>query len=84
MDKIPSNIMRCNTPVKSWRDGKKFAVKACDKGVEKVIHYGAKGFEDFTMHKDLMRRKSFRARHRCDSDKPSKLTPRYWACEDLW
>jgi len=25
-------------------------------------------------------RKSFRARHKCDTDPPSKLTARYWSC----
>lgn len=28
-------------------------------------------------------RKSFRAMHKCDTAK-DKLTPRYWACKDLW
>ena len=27
------------------------------------------------------RRKSFRARHKCDSNPPSKLTARYWSCK---
>jgi hypothetical protein len=76
--------MKCNKPIKSWRKGKKFAVKACDKGEQKIVHYGALGFEDFTIHKNLKRLTNFRARHKCDKDKPNKLTPRYWACEDLW
>ena len=82
--KLLKSQMKCNMPVKSWRPGKKFAVKACSMGKEKLVHYGAVGFEDFTMHKDRKRRASFRARHRCDSNPPNKLTPRYWACEDLW
>lgn len=76
--------LECNVPVISWRKGKKRAVRACHKGKEKIVHYGAKGYEDFTIHKDLERRKNFRARHKCDSKPPNKLTPRYWACEDLW
>jgi hypothetical protein len=76
--------MRCNSPVKSWRPGKKFAVKACANGNEKLLHYGAVGFQDFTQHHDKKRRASFRARHKCDTNPPNKLTPRYWACEDLW
>ena len=74
----------CNKPVKSWRKGKKKVVLACFKGESKVIHYGAKGYSDFTIHKDKKRRDNFRKRHKCDSDKPNKLTARYWACEDLW
>jgi len=27
------------------------------------------------------RRKSFRARHGCDSRPPSKMTARYWSCK---
>jgi len=27
------------------------------------------------------RRKSFRARHKCDTNPPDKLTPRYWSCK---
>ena len=27
------------------------------------------------------RRKTFRARHRCDTSPPSKLTARYWSCK---
>jgi len=76
--------MKCNVPVKSWRVGKKFAVKACANGEEKILHYGAVGYEDYTMHKDKVRRANFRARHKCDTNKPNKLTPRYWACNDLW
>lgn len=77
-------MLKCNVPVKSWRKGKKFAVKACSYGKEKIIHYGAIGYQDYTQHKDLKRRASFRARHKCDTNPANKLTPRYWACEDLW
>jgi hypothetical protein len=35
-----------------------------------------------TIKKDQpARRKSFRARHKCDSSPPSKLTARYWSCK---
>ena len=27
------------------------------------------------------RRKSFRARHKCDTNPPNKLTARYWSCK---
>lgn len=73
-------------PFKSWREEKKKAVFVKDPktGKIKTIHYGAKGYSDYTIHKDKERRKRFRARHKCDTDKPSKLTARFWACEDLW
>ena len=28
------------------------------------------------------RRKSFRARHKCDSKPPSKMSARYWSCKN--
>ena len=64
----------------SWRKDKKKVVCVNNK----LIHFGAKGYEDFTQHKDKKRRKSFRARMRCDTDKPNKSSARYWACEELW
>ena len=76
-----------NTPWKSDKPGKKKQVCAVDKETGNVvnIHYGAVGYEDFTMHKDPARRKNFRARHGCDPvRKLNKGTARYWACQDLW
>lgn len=72
--------MPCNTPMPSWREGKKRAVKACQNGKERIIHYGAVGYGN---NYSTAARKSFRARHKCDSAH-DKLTARYWACEDLW
>jgi hypothetical protein len=74
--------MKCNKPTTSWRKGKKKAVLACDDGDEKVIHYGADGYDH---NYSYPAKKSFRARHKCDdAEKGSKLTARYWACKDLW
>lgn len=84
MKKTKAENLKCNVPAISWRKNKKRVVKACDNNIEKIIHYGAKGYSDYTKHQDKQRRKNFRARHECDTDKPSKLTARYWACEDLW
>jgi hypothetical protein len=63
----------------SWRPDKKKVVCVDNK----LIHFGQKGYKDFTQHKDESRKKSFRARHDCDNAK-DKTTPRYWACEYLW
>jgi hypothetical protein len=76
--------LKCNKPVPSWRKGKKFAVRACAEGKEKVLHFGASDFEDYTQHRDKKRRASFRARHKCDTNPGTKLEPRTWACEYLW
>lgn len=72
--------MACNRPTKSDRPGKKKMVKACSGGQEKLIHFGATGY-GHNYSKEA--RKSFRARHKCDSA-TDKLTPRYWACKHLW
>jgi len=72
--------MKCNSPVKSWRPGKKRAVKACSGGREKIIHFGATGYGH---NYSNAARRSFRARHRCSSAK-DKMSARYWACKKLW
>lgn len=72
--------MSCNRPVPSDRPGKKRMVKACSGGQEKLLHYGAKGYGH---NYSAAARKSFKARHGCDSA-TNKLTPKYWACNNLW
>lgn len=72
--------LACNKPTKSTKKGKKKMVKACKDNDEKLIHYGAKGYKH-NYSKDA--KKSFRARHKCDTAK-DKLSARYWACKDLW
>lgn len=72
--------MRCNQPTASNRPGKKKMVKACSGGEEKLLHFGAKGYGH---NYSPEARKSFKARHKCDSA-TDKLTPRYWACKYLW
>ena len=72
--------MACNKPQKSWRKGKKRVVKACSKGREKLIHYGAVGYGH---NYSTAARRSFRSRHNCSSA-TDILTARHWACKDLW
>lgn len=81
--KLSKDEMKCNKPVKSWRAGKKYAVKACSGGEEKLLHFGAIGYEDYLQHKDKERRASFKARHKC-SEQKDKLTAAYWACNYNW
>jgi hypothetical protein len=72
--------MKCNVPQKSDRAGKKRMVKVCSGGQEKLIHFGASGYGH---NYSSAARKSFKARHKCDTAK-DKLTARYWACKNLW
>lgn len=72
--------MACNRPVPSDRPGKKKMVKGCANGQEKLLHFGAEGYGN---NYSAAARKSFKARHSCDTAN-DKLTPRYWACKNLW
>lgn len=72
--------MKCNKVVKSDRPKKKKMVKACKGGQEKIVHFG---HTDYGHNYSAKARKSFRARHKCDTAK-DKFTPRYWACKALW
>lgn len=72
--------MKCNRVVASDRPGKKRMVLACANGQEKLLHFGAKGYSH---NYSAAARSSFKARHKC-SEATNKLTPRYWACKNLW
>lgn len=72
--------MKCNTPQKSDRKGKKRMVKACEDGKEKLLHYGDSNYKH-NYSKEA--KENFRARHNCDEDK-KLLSKSYWACRDLW
>ena len=72
--------MKCNSPVSSDRAGKKMMVKACSNGKESLVHFGADGYGH---NYSAGARKSFKARHKCDSTS-DKMTARYWACKYLW
>ena len=70
--------MKCNSPKRQVQGGKKFVVKACKGGIEKIIRYGD---ANMTIKKNNPKnRKSFRARHKCDTKK-SVLTAGYWSCK---
>tara|TARA_A100001515_G_scaffold139607_1_gene134452 strand:- start:621 stop:860 length:240 start_codon:yes stop_codon:yes gene_type:complete len=70
--------MKCNSPKRQVQGGKKFVVKACVGGKEKIIRFGD---ANMTIKKsNPARRKSFRARHKC-ATATSKMTARYWSCK---
>jgi hypothetical protein len=76
---IDKSKMKCNKPRRTPDGPKKFVVKACEGGTEKIIRYGDPKMR--IKKSSPKRRKSFRARHKCDSN-PSKLTARYWSCRN--
>lgn len=83
-EKSAKDKMKCNSPrrIRKGEAGhgkKKFVVKACDGGTEKIIRYGDAGLK--IKRKQKGRRKNFRARHNCDNP-GSKLKARYWSCKN--
>ena len=59
---------------------KKFVVVAKQGDKIKTIRFGDAKMKIKKNQTD--RRKSFRARHKCDTNPPSKLTARYWSCKN--
>ena len=57
---------------------KKFVVLASEGGKTKTIRFGDANMK--IRKSEPARRKSFRARHKCDQKK-SKLTAGYWSCK---
>jgi hypothetical protein len=73
-----------NKPKRAPKDSeKKFVVLGKQGDKVRKVSFGARGYEDFTQHKDPKRRSNFRARHSCQTAK-DKTTARYWACKHLW
>ena len=68
-----------NKPVRTPNESKKFKVLAKVKDKVKLIRFGDPNMSIKKNNPD--RRKSFRARHKCDTSPPSKLTARYWSCK---
>lgn len=67
---------------KSSRKDKKYMVKLNNK----TIHFGAKGYEDYTTHKDRKRKRSYEGRHR-EAENWTKSgidTAGFWAKHLLW
>ena len=69
-----------NKPKRTPKKNKKFAVLAKKGDQIKLIRFGD---PKMTIKKDQpARRKSFRARHKCDTSPPDKLSARYWSCKN--
>lgn len=48
------------------------------------VHFGAKGYEDFTIHKDVARRQRYIARHRAREDWTNVYSAGFWSRWLLW
>lgn len=72
------NRLSCNRPKRTPGEKKSWVVKGCENGEEKLVRFGDPDMPDKSYNPE--RRKSFRARHKCDQ-KNSKLSARYWSCK---
>lgn len=78
--KAKKNAEKIGVSVKpSTRKNKKLDVFKHDK---KVASIGAKGYDDFTKHKDAKRKENYKARH--NKYRHNKGTPSYFADKILW
>lgn len=85
LEEADKSKMPCNKPrrIRKGEPGagvKKFVVKACENGKEKILRFGDANMK--IKKSNPKRRKSFRARHKCDQKK-SKLTRQHWSCK-MW
>ena len=79
MAKSPKQSMSCGQVRKSTRPGKKIMKLYCIDGKRKLVHAGSTGYGH---NYSAAARKSFRARHKCDTAKPG--TAKHLACTELW
>lgn len=79
---------------RSTNKGKKYMVEVSYKDGDKIrkkkVHWGAKGYSDYTKHKDEARRKRFQKRHKAIKTKSGEaahknpLQPSYYATKYNW
>lgn len=78
--RVDKSKMACNKPKRTSGGSKKFVVKACENGKEKIIRFGDPNMK--IRKSNPKARKSFRARHKCDTAAgKDKMTARYWSCK---
>ena len=65
---------------KSDKAGKKYMVW----NGKKKVYFGARGYEDYTTHKNPTRKKRYIARHRGKEDWWDTNTPGFWSRWILW
>jgi len=67
---------------KSYLPSKKFQITDVDTG--KTIHFGAKGYSDYTIHKDVERKNRYIARHKPRENFNDLNTAGAWAKWISW
>ena len=84
LEETDKSKMACNKPRRLHKGDpgygkKKFVVKACENGKEKIVRYGDANLK--IKKSNPKRRKSYRARHHCQNP-GSKLKANYWSCRN--
>jgi len=75
---VDKSRMSCNRPQRTPDGPKKFVVKACKNGEERIVRFGD---PKMSIKKNIPARKaSFMARHNC-SEKTDSFSPAYWSCK---
>lgn len=74
------------TITRSTRKGKKYKAVISDLSTKKTLHFGAYGYEDYTQHNDLQRKKNYISRHKQRENwtKSGIYTPGFWSRYLLW
>lgn len=67
----------------SAKSDKKYDVSVVDGKTMKTISFGAKGYEDYTIHHDAKRKQLYMQRHR-NENWGNPLTAGFWAKHLLW
>jgi hypothetical protein len=65
---------------------KKFMAHVTDTvtGRQRTVYFGARGYQDYTIHKDKERRDRYLARHASREDWSNPFTAGFWAAHLLW
>jgi hypothetical protein len=71
---------------KSTRQGKKWMAIITSKNSQRTVHFGAEGYEDYTMHHDMSRKQKYIQRHtaRENWNLSGIYTAGFWSRWLLW
>ena len=62
----------------------KYSVHLFDSNFKRIINFGDKNYEDYTMHHDETRKKSYILRHSKNENWSDPLTAGFWSRWLLW
>jgi hypothetical protein len=68
----------------STAKGKKYTAILQEGDTQHTVHFGAKGYQDFTQHNDETRKQRYLSRHKKREDWTDPLTAGFWSRWVLW